>query len=124
METSLPQISGTIGKVSSDITAAASINIDNLCYVKKSDDNIVSFADNVFGVNEIDISDLSIHDDEKGNTKSILRGTASRYKELGYGIGGFKAYQDMRVLVGSGLSSSACFEIMITIFIMVTKLKQ
>lgn len=93
---------------------AASINIDNLCFVKKSDDNIVSFADNVFGVNEIDISDLSIHDDEKGNTKSILRGTASRYKELGYGIGGFKAYQDMRVLVGSGLSSSACFEIMIT----------
>lgn len=93
---------------------AASINIDNLCFVKKSDDNSVSFADKVFGVNEIDISDLSIHDEEKGNTKSILRGTAARYKELGYGIGGFKAFQDMRVLVGSGLSSSACFEIMIT----------
>lgn len=93
---------------------AASINIDNLCFVKKSDDNIVSFADKVFGVNEIDISDLSIHSEEKGNTKSILRGTAARYKESGYGIGGFKAFQDMRVLVGSGLSSSACFEIMIT----------
>ena len=93
---------------------AASINIDNLCFVKKSDDNKVSFADKVFGVNEIDISDLSIHEEEKGNTKSILRGTAARYKELGYKIGGFKAYQDMRVLVGSGLSSSACFEILIT----------
>ena len=93
---------------------AASINIDNLCFVKKGDDMVVTFADKVFGVNEIDISDLSIREDEKGNTKSILRGTASRYKELGYGIGGFKAYQDMRVLVGSGLSSSACFEILIT----------
>lgn len=93
---------------------AASINIDNLCFVKKSEDMIVSFADKVFGKNEIDINDLSIHEDEKENTKSILRGTAARYKELGYGIGGFRAYQDMRVLVGSGLSSSACFEILIT----------
>lgn len=93
---------------------AASINIDNLCFVKKSDDMVVTFADKVFGVNEIDISDLKVHDEEKGNTKSILRGTAARYKELGYGIGGFKAFQDMRVLVGSGLSSSACFEILIT----------
>lgn len=93
---------------------AASINIDNLCFVKKSDDNIVTFTDKVFGKNEIDISDLSIHDEEKSNTKSILRGTAARYNKLGYGIGGFKAYQDMRVLVGSGLSSSACFEILIT----------
>lgn len=93
---------------------AASINIDNLCFVKKTDDMKVSFADKVFGKNEIDISDLSIHEDEKGNTKSILRGTAARYKELGYNIGGFNAYQDMRVLVGSGLSSSACFEILIT----------
>ncbi|MBR3288900.1 MAG: galactokinase [Lachnospiraceae bacterium] len=93
---------------------AASINIDNLCFVKKSDDMVVTFADKVFGVNEIDISDLKVHEDEKSNTKSILRGTAARYKELGYGIGGFKAFQDMRVLVGSGLSSSACFEILIT----------
>ena len=93
---------------------AASINIDNLCFVKKSEDNKVSFADKVFGVNEVDISDLSIHEEEKSNTKSILRGTAARYKELGYKIGGFSAYQDMRVLVGSGLSSSACFEILIT----------
>ena len=44
---------------------AASINIDNLCFVKKSDDMVVTFADKVFGVNEIDISDLKVHEDEK-----------------------------------------------------------
>ena len=93
---------------------AASINIDNLCFVKKTEDMIVSFADKVFGLNEINISDLSIKENEKSHTKSILRGTAARYKDLGYNVGGFKAYQDMRVLVGSGLSSSACFEILIT----------
>ena len=93
---------------------AAAINIDNLCIVKKTDDMKVSFYDDKFLMNEVDLSDLNIHEDEKGNTKSILRGIAARYKLLSYNIGGFKACQDMRVLVGSGLSSSACFEILIT----------
>ena len=93
---------------------AASINIDNLCIVKKSDDMKVSFYDDKFLMNEVDLNDLQIHEDEKSNTKSILRGTAARFNELSYKIGGFKACQDMRVLVGSGLSSSACFEILIT----------
>ena len=93
---------------------AASINIDNLCFVKKSDDMKASFYDDKFLMNEVDLNDLSIHEEEKANTKSILRGTAARFNELSYKIGGFKACQDMRVLVGSGLSSSACFEILIT----------
>ena len=93
---------------------AASINIDNLCFVKKNDNMKARFYDDVFLMNEVDLNDLSIHEEEKGNTKSILRGTAARYGNLNYKYGGFEACQDMRVLVGSGLSSSACFEILIT----------
>ena len=93
---------------------AASINIDNLCFVKKTDNMKARFYDDVFLMNEVDLNDLSIHEEEKGNTKSILRGTAARYGNLNYKYGGFEACQDMRVLVGSGLSSSACFEILIT----------
>ena len=93
---------------------AASINIDNLCIAKKSDDMKASFYDDIFLMNEVDLNDLSIHEEEKGNTKAILRGIAARYNDLSYKYGGFKACQDMRVLVGSGLSSSACFEILIT----------
>ena len=93
---------------------AASINIDNICIVKKSDDMKASFYDEKFLMNEVDLNDLNIHEDEKGKTKSIIRGTAARFKELSYKIGGFKACQDIRVLVGSGLSSSACFEILMT----------
>lgn len=93
---------------------AASINIDNLCIVKKSDDMKASFYDEKFLMNEVDLNDLKVHEEEKGNTKSIIRGVAARFNKLSYNIGGFKACQDMRVLVGSGLSSSACFEILIT----------
>lgn len=93
---------------------AASINIDNICFVKKTNDSIVSFSDELFGKNEIDISDLTIHEEEKSSTKAIIRGIAAKYKNSGYEIGGFVAYQDINVLVGSGLSSSACFEILVT----------
>lgn len=93
---------------------AASINIDNICFVKKTNDSIVSFSDELFGKNEIDISDLTIHEEEKNSTKAIIRGIAAKYKKSGYEIGGFVAYQDINVLVGSGLSSSACFEILVT----------
>jgi galactokinase len=93
---------------------AASINIDNLCIVKKSDDMKASFYDDKFLMNEVDLNDLKIHEEEKGKTKSIIRGVAARFNKFSYNIGGFKACQDMRVLVGSGLSSSACFEILIT----------
>ncbi len=93
---------------------AASINVDNLCFVKKSDDMVASFYDDKFLMNEVDLNDLTAHEEEKGNTKSIIRGTASKLKLLSLKFGGFKACQDMRVLVGSGLSSSACFEILIT----------
>lgn len=93
---------------------AASINIDNICFVKKTNDSIVSFSDELFGKNEIDISDLTIHEEEKSSTKAIIRGIAAKYKKSGYEIGGFVAYQDINVLVGSGLSSSACFEILVT----------
>lgn len=93
---------------------AASIDLDNLAVVKPNDKNIIRFCDDVFKMNEVDLSDLNIHSEEKGNTKSILRGVASKIKELGFNIGGFDAFQDMKVLVGSGLSSSACFEVLIT----------
>ena len=93
---------------------AASVNIDNICIVKKSDDMKATFYDEKFLTNEVDLTDLSAREEEKNNTTSIIRGTAARFSELSYKIGGFKACQDTRILVGSGLSSSACFEILVT----------
>lgn len=92
---------------------AASLSVDNLCVFKKSDDNRIIFRDPNFEEVNIDITDLSIHEDEKNTSASLIRGIAFKLKDLGYEIGGFNAICDSRVLIGASISSSACFEMMI-----------
>lgn len=92
---------------------AATITIDDLCVFKKSDDTKVIYKDFSFGEVVIDIADTSFNEKEINTSFSIIRGVANMLKELGYKIGGFSAVCDSRVLIGSSLSSSACFEMMI-----------
>ncbi len=92
---------------------AASLNIDNLAVVKANDDNIVRYKDRAFDTKPVDLSDLTIHEEEKNTSESLIRGVASGLKEHNYQIGGFDALCESRVLVGSGISSSACFEVML-----------
>lgn len=92
---------------------AASLNIDNLAVVKKNDDKIVRYKDRDFSTKPVDLSDLNIHEEEYNTSESLIRGIASRFDQLNYQIGGFDALCESRVLVGSGISSSACFEVML-----------
>ena len=92
---------------------AAGLNIDNLCIVKPNNSNIVNYLDKAFKPNMVDISDLSIHKDEINTTEALIRGIAFKLNELGYKIGGFDGLCESRVLIGSGISSSACFEVMV-----------
>lgn len=92
---------------------AASLNIDNLCVVKSNDENICRYQDSKFHIKDIDLNDLSIKEEEKNTTESLIRGIAAKVKKEGMNIGGFDCLCDSKVLVGSGISSSACFEVMI-----------
>lgn len=92
---------------------AASLDIDNLCCVKKTDDNMCIFVDPRFDDCIVNIDYLNSRLEEKNTSASLIRGIAARLNELGYSIGGFAAVCDSQVLIGSGISSSACFEIML-----------
>ena len=92
---------------------AASLDMDDLAAFKASDDNKCTFYDPKFRKIEIDISDLSKREDELNSGEGIIRGICNRLVELGYKVGGFKAYCDSEVLNGSGISSSACFEVLV-----------
>lgn len=92
---------------------AASLNIDNLLIVKKNESNTINYKDGDFETAPVDLNDLKIHEEEKNTSESLIRGIAARIKELGYEIGGFDCLCNSKVLVGSGISSSACFEVMI-----------
>ena len=92
---------------------AAALNLDNLCIAKKRDDNLVIFEDSHLGKFSMDLTDLSYQEKEKNTSASLVRGMASILNENGYRIGGFEALCDSQVLIGSGISSSACFEVML-----------
>ncbi len=93
---------------------AGSVDLDSVAVVVPTSDNIVSIHSvgykRPFDVN---LNDLEPNPAEKETTMSLIRGIAARFKELGYNIGGFKAYITSTVKRGSGLSSSASIEVLI-----------
>ena len=91
----------------------AALSIDNLCVFKATNNNEIVFKDAHFDEVRIDISDLSIHQEELNTSAALIRGVAFRLQEMGYSIGGFEAICDSHVLIGASISSSACFEVMI-----------
>lgn len=91
---------------------AASVNMDIACVVCENDGSCEYYSEG-YEVKPVDINDLNIKEDEKFTSEALIRGTLARFKELGYNIGGFKAYAQSGVLRGSGISSSAAFEVLI-----------
>lgn len=92
---------------------AASLSIDNLVVCKANGTSVVNYLDPSFKESIVDLSSLEVKEEEKNTSNSLIRGIAARLHELGNEIGGFDALCDSRVLNGSGISSSACFEVLI-----------
>ncbi len=91
---------------------AASVDLDTIACVVPNGGQTVRIKSRHHRMAEVDLTDLSIHPEEAGNSVSLVRGVAARLGQLGYAVGGFDAYTTTRVLRGSGLSSSAAFEVL------------
>lgn len=92
---------------------AASVNLDAVAVAGKNDENIVRVKSEGYKMDVVDLSDMSIHDEETGHSASLVRGVCAAFIERGYSIGGFDAATASDVLSGSGLSSSAAFEVLL-----------
>lgn len=92
---------------------AAGVSLDVIAAVIPTDDGIVEVKSAGFPLDTVDLSDLTVHDDELNTSASLIRGVAAGFSKNGHKIGGFKAYTTSNVLKGSGLSSSAAFEVLI-----------
>ncbi len=93
----------------------SSVNMDIIAAAQARDDNkiqLISEGYNVLGI--IDLDDLTIQEQEKHKTSAMVRGVAKGLVDRGYKIGGFNCYSSSIVPAGSGLSSSAAFEILMT----------
>lgn len=92
---------------------AAGVSLDVIAAVTATDDNIIEVKSEGFKKDTVDLSDLSVHENEKNTSAALIRGVCAGFKDRGYNIGGFKAYTTSNVLKGSGLSSSAAFEVLL-----------
>lgn len=89
---------------------AASINLDAIAIVGKSDNSVVDFVSEGYSPIHCDISDLTICEEEKETTTALIKGVIKGLQDRGFQTGAFKAYVTSDVLSGSGLSSSAALE--------------
>ncbi len=88
------------------------VTLDILAMVApRTDGHIRIFAEG-FPPVELDSADTALREDEKGGSTGLVRGICHKMQEFGFKVGGFDAYTTSDVLKGSGLSSSAAFEVM------------
>ena len=92
---------------------AAAVNLETLAWVAENDSNTVRVLSEGYSLCEINLCELSVCPEEAGTTAALIRGIAARFRELGADVRGFDAYVTSTVLPGSGLSSSAAFEVLI-----------
>ena len=92
---------------------AAAVDLDTIAAASKSDDGCISLLSEGYPLCRVELEDLSVREEEKNSTASLIRGVASRFAQLGCKVGGFRAVVSSSVLPGSGLSSSAAFEVLV-----------
>ena len=92
---------------------AAGINLDAIAIAAKNDENIVRVKSRGYDMDVCDITDIEIKEEEKGRSPALVRGMCAGFLKYGYKIGGFDAVTMSSVLSGSGLSSSAAYEVLV-----------
>ena len=92
---------------------ACGLNLDVIAIVSKTNDDIIKIVSDDYNIKDINVNDLSKKDSEENTSESLIRGVAKRLKDEGYTVGGFKTFMTSDVLRGSGMSSSAAFEVAI-----------
>lgn len=90
-----------------------SVDLDALACAAPNGTAAVNIYSEGYGLTSIDIDDLAPVKSEENTTKAIIRGVVAKISELCHPVSGFDAYVISDVPGGSGLSSSACFEVLI-----------
>lgn len=92
---------------------AAAVSMDMIAFVGTNDSGIIRFSSEQCPECIVDLSDLSVHEDEKGTTAALIRGAAAAFAGIGTDIGGLDILVSSDIPSGSGLSSSAAFEVLL-----------
>ena len=108
------EISGNHTDHNRGCVLAGAIDRDVIAVATKTDDGVVRFFSEGYPMSEVEIDKT---DDaanfEKYTSASLIAGMLDGFKKKGYRVGGMNVYSVSDVLKGSGISSSAAYEVMI-----------
>jgi galactokinase len=92
---------------------AGAVNLDNIAVAAPNGTSTIRIKSVGYPEFQVELSSLEIDPAQFYTSSSLVKGICARMKEKGYSIGGFDACIEGRVPKGSGLSSSASFEVLI-----------
>ncbi len=91
---------------------AAAVNLDLLAAAAPNGSQVIRLQSEGYPLITVDLNVLTPQKAEENTSAALIRGVAARMKELGCGVEGLDAYVVSDVPGGSGLSSSAAFEVL------------
>ncbi len=92
---------------------AAAVNLDTVAAVRENGTHWIRILSKGYPLYEISLKELRPKQEEFNTTPALIRGVAAGFCELGCQVKGFDAYCESTVLPGSGLSSSAAYEVLL-----------
>lgn len=96
---------------------AAAVDLDVAAVAARAADRIAVIESEGYERQLIDLDRPEAQEEERFQPAALTRGVCSRLRGLGYEAGGFHACLSSRVLKGSGLSSSAAYEVTVAAII-------
>ena len=93
---------------------AGAITKDIIAVAAKNNDGAIRFYSEGYPEDILKISDVGSQTSfRKFTSHALVAGMVKAFTDNGYAVGGYDAYSTTEVLKGSGLSSSAAFEVMV-----------
>ena len=96
---------------------AGSVNIDMIAAAAPNDKNQLRVQSEGYDLCIIDLNDLEARKEEENTTASLLRGECAAFTQRGAKLAGLDVYISSNVPKGSGVSSSAAFEVLIGVIL-------
>lgn len=92
---------------------AGGLNLDIIGVAKPNGTNQIRIKSEGYPMTIVNLSELEPSEAGYGRSDALIRGVAAKFVELGYEVSGFDAYAMSSVLKGSGMSSSAAYEVLL-----------
>ena len=92
---------------------AGAVNLDTVAAVRANGTNMIRIQSKGYPMCEVSLEELEPVASEINSTPALIRGVAAKFTQMGCKVEGFDAYCESTVLPGSGLSSSAAYEVLI-----------